>query len=248
MSEPGKTKYPSKILAWRRIVVKLSGEALMGTQSHGLDQDTLARIAADLKSAAARGVEVAVVVGGGNFFRGIEGADKGIERARADSIGMLATVMNALALEYAIEKQGQTARTLSALPMPALCEAYSRQAALHHLGKGRIVVLAGGTGNPFFTTDTGAALRGAELSCDLIMKATQVDGVYSADPKRDPAATRYEKLTHDEAIAKNLAVMDTAAFALARENRIPIIVFSIKEPGAILAALEGRGKATLVSP
>ena len=248
MSEPGKTKFPSKILAWRRIVVKLSGEALMGTQSHGLDQDTLARIAADLKSAAARGVEVAVVVGGGNFFRGIEGADKGIERARANSIGMLATVMNALALEYAIEKQGQTARTLSALPMPALCEAYSRQAALHHLGKGRIVVLAGGTGNPFFTTDTGAALRGAELSCDLIMKATQVDGVYSADPKRDPAATRYEKLTHDEAIAKNLAVMDTAAFALARENRIPIIVFSIKEPGAILAALEGRGKATLVSP
>jgi uridylate kinase len=248
MSEPGKTKFPSKILAWRRIVVKLSGEALMGTQSHGLDQDTLARIAADLKSAAARGVEVAVVVGGGNFFRGIEGADKGIERARADSIGMLATVMNALALEYAIEKQGQTARTLSALPMPSLCEAYSRQAALHHLGKGRIVVLAGGTGNPFFTTDTGAALRGAELSCDLIMKATQVDGVYSADPKRDPAATRYEKLTHHEAIAKNLAVMDTAAFALARENRIPIIVFSIKEPGAILAALEGRGKATLVSP
>ena len=248
MSEPGKTKFQSKILAWRRIVVKLSGEALMGTQSHGLDQDTLARIAADLKSAAARGVEVAVVVGGGNFFRGIEGADKGIERARADSTGMLATVMNALALEYAIEKQGQTARTLSALPMPALCEAYSRQAALHHLGKGRIVVLAGGTGNPFFTTDTGAALRGAELSCDLIMKATQVDGVYSADPKRDPAATRYEKLTHDEAIAKNLAVMDTAAFALARENRIPIIVFSIKEPGAILAALEGRGKATLVSP
>jgi len=248
MSEPGQTKFQSKILAWRRIVVKLSGEALMGTQSHGLDQDTLARIAGDLKSAAARGVEVAVVVGGGNFFRGIEGADKGIERARADSIGMLATVMNALALEYAIEKQGQTARTLSALPMPALCEAYSRQAALHHLGKGRIVVLAGGTGNPFFTTDTGAALRGAELSCDLIMKATQVDGVYSADPKRDPAATRYEKLTHDEAIAKNLAVMDTAAFALARENRIPIIVFSIKEPGAILAALEGRGKATLVSP
>jgi uridylate kinase len=248
MRDQGKTQFPSQILAWRRIVVKLSGEALMGAQSHGLDQDMLARIAADLKSAAARGVEVAVVVGGGNFFRGIEGADKGIERARADSIGMLATVMNALALEYAIEKQGQTARTLSALPMPALCEAYSRQAALHHLGKGRIVVLAGGTGNPFFTTDTGAALRGAELSCDLIMKATQVDGVYSADPKRDPTATRYDRLTHDEAIAKNLAVMDTAAFALARENRIPIIVFSIREPGAILAALEGRGKATLVSP
>ncbi|QBR71083.1 UMP kinase [Beijerinckiaceae bacterium] len=243
MSERGLPK-----LSWRRIVVKLSGEALMGTQSHGLDPEILSQIAADLKSAARRGVEVAVVVGGGNFFRGIEGADKGIERARADSIGMLATVMNALALEYAIEKQGQTARTLSAVAMPSLCEAYSRQAALHHLGKGRIVVLAGGTGNPFFTTDTGAALRGAELSCDLIMKGTQVDGVYSADPKRDPTAKRYDQLTHDEAIAKNLAVMDTAAFALARENRIPIIVFSIREPGAILAALEGRGKATLVSP
>ena len=248
MTGPGETKFPPKFLAWRRIVVKLSGEALMGARSHGLDQDTLARIAADLKEVAARGVEVAVVVGGGNFFRGIEGADKGIERARADSIGMLATVMNALALEYAIEKQSQAARTLSALPMPALCEAYSRQAALHHLGKGRVVVLAGGTGNPFFTTDTGAALRGAELSCDLIMKATQVDGVYSADPKRDPAATRYDRLTYDEAIARNLAVMDTAAFALARENGIPIIVFSIRQPGAILAALEGRGKATLVSP
>ena len=219
----------------------------MGARSHGLDQETLARIAAELKSVAGRGVEVAVVVGGGNFFRGIEGAEKGIERARADSIGMLATVMNALALEYAIERQGQAARTMSALPMPALCEAYSRQAALRHLGKGRVVVLGGGTGNPFFTTDTGAALRAAELSCDLIMKATQVDGIYSADPKHDPNATRYEHLTHDEAIARNLAVMDTAAFALARENGIPIIVFSIKEEGAILSALEGRGNATLVA-
>ena len=235
-------------LDWRRIVVKLSGEALMGPLSHGLDHGVLTRIAADLKEVAARGVEIAVVVGGGNFFRGIEGADKGIDRARADSIGMLATVMNALALEYAIEKQGQRARTLSALPMPALCEAYSRQAALHHLGKGRIVILGGGTGNPFFTTDTGAALRGAELSCNLIMKATKVDGVYSADPMRDPRAVRYDRLTHDEAISKNLAVMDTAAFALARENGIPIIVFSIKEKGAILSALEGRGNATLVLP
>jgi len=248
MDEQSEKKFSSKARAWRRVVVKLSGEALMGNQRHGLDHATLDRIAADLKNVAAQGIEAAVVVGGGNFFRGIEGADKGIERARADAIGMLATVMNALALEYAIEKQGQAARTLSALAMPALCEAYSRQAALHHLGKGRVVVLAAGTGNPFFTTDTGAALRGAELSCDLIMKATQVDGVYSADPKKDPSATRYEYLTHDEAIGKNLAVMDTAAFALARENKIPIIVFSIKEPGAILAALEGRGKATLVSP
>jgi uridylate kinase len=219
----------------------------MGDGSHGLDAKTLTRIAADLASAAALGVEVAVVVGGGNFFRGIAGADKGIERARADSIGMLATVMNGLALEFAIEKQGRSARALSAIPMPSVCEAYSRQTALHHLGKGRIVVLAGGTGNPFFTTDTGAALRGAELSCDVIMKATQVDGIYSADPKRDAHAVRYDRLTHDEAIAKNLAVMDTAAFALARENKIPIIVFSIKEEGAITSALEGKGKATYVS-
>jgi uridylate kinase len=246
-SRPG-AESESRRSPWRRVVVKLSGEALMGAGSHGLDMGTLTRIAADLSGAAALGVEVAVVVGGGNFFRGIAGADKGIERARADSIGMLATVMNALALEYAIEKQGKSARALSAVPMPSLCEPFSRQAALHHLAKGRIVVLAGGTGNPFFTTDTGAALRGAELSCDLIMKATQVDGVYSADPKRDPSATRYETLTHDEAITKNLAVMDTAAFALARENRIPIIVFSIREAGAICRALRGEGKFSLVSP
>ena len=235
-------------MKWRRVVIKLSGEALMGGGHHGLDASTLERIAVDLVTAARSGTEIAVVVGGGNFFRGIAGAEKGIERARADSIGMLATVMNALALEYAIEKQGHAARALSAVPMPSVCEAYSRQTALHHLGKRRVVVLAGGTGNPFFTTDTGAALRAAELSCDIILKATQVDGVYSADPKRDPTAIRYEQLTHDEAIAGNLAVMDTAAFALARENRIPILVFSIKEAGAICAALEGRGRATLVIP
>jgi uridylate kinase len=233
---------------WRRVVVKLSGEALMGSASHGLDAGTVERIASDLVAASRLGVETAVVVGGGNFFRGIAGAEKGIERARADSIGMLATVMNALALEHAIEKQGQPARALSAVAMPSLCEPYSRQAALHHLAKGRVVVLAGGTGNPFFTTDTGAALRAAELSCDVIMKATQVDGVYSADPKRDPSARRFDLLTHDEAIAKNLAVMDTAAFALARETKIPIIVFSIREPGAICAALLGKGKSTLVVP
>ena len=178
----------------------------------------------------------------------MKGADSGIERARADSIGMLATVMNALALEFAIEKAGKAARALSAVPMPSICEPFSRQAALHHLGKHRIVILAGGTGNPFFTTDTGAVLRGAELSCDAILKATQVDGVYSADPKRFPDATRYDTLTHDEAIAKNLAVMDTAAFALARENRIPIIVFSIQRDGAICDALAGKSTATLVTP
>jgi uridylate kinase len=230
------------------VVLKLSGEALMGPQTHGLHEPTLARISKDLASAAKLGVEIAVVVGGGNFFRGIQGADKGIDRARADSIGMLATVMNGLALEHAIEKEGQSARCLSAVPMPYVCQPYSRQAAINHLGKGRVTVLSGGTGNPFFTTDTGAALRGAELSCDAILKATQVDGVYTADPKKDPTATRYERLTHDEAISQNLAIMDTAAFALARENRIPIIVFSIQEPGAITAALEGRGRSTIVVP
>ena len=235
-------------LKWKRVVVKLSGEALMGAGAHGLEAATLARIARDLASASELGVEIAVVVGGGNFFRGIQGADKGIERARADSIGMLATVMNGLALEQAIEAQGRPARALSAVPMPSLCESYSRRSALHHLAKGRVVIAAGGTGNPFFTTDTGAVLRAAELSANVVLKATQVDGVYTADPKRDPNARRYEVLTHDEAIAKNLAVMDTAAFALARENRIPIIVFSIAREGAIRATLEGRGRATHVVP
>jgi uridylate kinase len=234
--------------AWKRVVVKLSGEVLMGQATHGLDPPTVQRICADLVATARGGTEMAVVVGGGNFFRGIEGADKGIERARADSIGMLATVMTALAMEGAIEGLGHPARALSAVAMPSLCQPYSRQAALNHLAKQRIVILAGGTGNPFFTTDTGAVLRAAELSGDVVMKATKVDGIYSADPKKDPSAIRYDRLTHDQAIAQNLAVMDTAAFALARENRIPIIVFAVHEPGSIEAALSGRGRSTLVVP
>jgi uridylate kinase len=231
-----------------RVVVKLSGEALMGPDAFGLNAETVGRMAADLKAAADLGVQVAVVVGGGNFFRGLQGADKGIERARADSIGMLATVMNALAMEGALEQIGQPARVLSAVAMPSLCQPYSRQAALAHLVKHRVIMLAGGTGNPFFTTDTGAALRACELSCDAVMKATQVDGIYSADPKKDMNATRYERLTHDEAIARNLQVMDTAAFALCRDNGIPIVVFSVNEPGAIAKALLGKGRATYVMP
>ena len=233
---------------FKRVMVKLSGEALMGPDRFGLNAATIERIAADLVSAADQGTEVAVVVGGGNFFRGMQGADKGIERARADSIGMLATVMNALAIEAAIETEGYPARALSAIAMPAVCQPYSRQAALHHLAKGRICILAGGTGNPFFTTDTGAVLRAAELSADVVMKATQVDGVYTADPKLDPTAEWLPRLTHDEAIARNLAIMDTAAFALARENRMSIMVFSIGEAGAISRALDGKGRYTLVSP
>ncbi len=233
---------------FKRVVVKLSGEALTGQGAHGLDGATLARIAKDLALSAGAGTEIAVVVGGGNFFRGVQGAGKGLERARADAIGMLATIMNGLALEQAVEAEGCSARALSAIAMPSLCETYTRAAALRHLAKGRVVICAGGTGNPFFTTDTGAALRAAELGADAILKATQVDGVYTADPKRDPNAKRYETLTHDEAINKNLGVMDTAAFALARENRIPIFVFSIAEQGAIAAALRGAGRGTLVVP
>ena len=230
---------------FKRVVVKLSGEALMGPDTHGLHAPTLSRLAGDLKQAAGLGAQVAVVVGGGNFFRGLEGADKGIERARADSIGMLATVMNALAMEGALEQIGQPARVLSAVAMPSLCQPYSRQAALAHLVKRRVIILAAGTGNPFFTTDTGAALRAAELSCDAVMKATHVDGIYTADPKKDPAATRYERLSHDEAIARKLQVMDTAAFALARDNGIPIVVFSVDEPGAIPSALARPGPGDL---
>jgi uridylate kinase len=239
---------PHRPALFKRVVVKLSGEALTGPEHHGLHAPTVNRIAADLVNAADLGSEIAVVVGGGNFFRGMQGAEKGIERARADSIGMLATVMNALAIEAAIEAEGFPARALSAVPMPSLCQPYSRQAALHHLDKGRICVLAGGTGNPFFTTDTGAVLRAAELSSDVVMKATQVDGVYTADPKKDPKAEWIAQLTHDDAIVRQLAVMDTAAFALARENRIPIMVFSIETPEAITRSLGGAGRFTLVTP
>ncbi len=233
---------------YRRVLVKVSGEALMGKEPFGLDPPTLARIAADLAKVKKLGVAVAVVVGGGNFLRGANFAASGIDRATADQMGMLATVMNALALESALEKAGVPARALSAMRMPSVCEPYSRQRALKHLARGRVVVLAGGTGNPYFTTDTGATLRAAELKCEAVFKATFVDGVYDADPRRYPKAKRFEKLSHDEALARNLKVMDAAAFALAREARLPIIVFSIREKGAIAAAVRGEGRATTVAP
>jgi len=233
---------------YRRVLVKVSGEALMGGEPFGLHPPTLARIAADLAKTRKLGVDVAVVVGGGNFLRGANFAASGIDRATADQMGMLATVMNALALEAALEKAGVPARTLSAVRMPSVCEPYARQRALKHLANGRVVVLAGGTGNPYFTTDTGAALRAAELGCEAVFKATGVDGVYDADPKRNPKAKRFEKLSHDEALARDLKVMDAAAFALAREARLPIIVFSIREKGSIAAAVRGTGRATTVAP
>jgi uridylate kinase len=231
---------------YRRVIVKLSGEALAGAEGFGVHQPVVDRIAADLVAAAALGIDIGVVVGGGNIFRGIEVSARGVSRPTGDTLGMLATVMNCLVLEAAIERQGKAARTLSALAMPEVCETYTRERALDLLAGKRIVLLAAGTGNPFFTTDTSAVLRAAELGCEAVLKATNVDGVYGADPKKDPKAKRYDRLSHQEAIDRELKVMDSTAFTLARENRMPIIVFSIREPGAIAAVLCGEGRATRV--
>jgi uridylate kinase len=218
----------------------------MGSESFGIHQPTLERIAADLIAGQRLGVAMGVVVGGGNIVRGVKISQTGIPRVTGDMMGILATVMNALALESVLEKAGIAARTMSALAMPEICEIYERPRALRHLAKGRMLLLAAGTGNPFFTTDTTAVLRAAELGAEAVLKATDVDGVYSADPKKDKAARRYERLTHQEAIERNLKVMDTTAFALAQENRMPIIVFSIREKGAITAVLRGDGRSTVV--
>jgi uridylate kinase len=234
---------------FKRILVKLSGEALVAPDGYWLETGVLAALADDIARAAAAGYEIALVIGGGNIIRGARMSSAGwIDRPTADAMGMLATVMNSLALETALNAAGVDARTMSAVSMPTICETYARQPALHHLDKGQIVVLAGGTGNPFFTTDTSAVLRAAELRCDAVLKATQVDGVYSADPKRDPNAVRYERLTHDEAIARDLKVMDTAAFALARESRLPIIVGSVHAPSSVAGILDGSAPSTLVAP
>lgn len=237
------------MIVGKRVLVKLSGEALIAADGYWLNPQTLTTLATDLKQAVDAGFEIAVVIGGGNVIRGAKvGAAGWIDRATADAMGMLATVMNSIALESALENAGAPARTMSAVSMPSICETYARQPALHHLAKGRVVVLGGGTGNPFFTTDTAAVLRAIELNCDAVLKATQVDGVYSADPKKDPTATRFDVITHDEAIQRDLKVMDTAAFALARENRLPIIVGSAHGAGAITAILKGEAPATRVTP
>ena len=232
---------------YRRVVVKISGEFLAGGQSFGIDQATLDRVAADLIAARKLGIEVGVVIGGGNIFRGVEVSSRGVSRPTGDTMGMLATVMNCLALEAALEHHGQSARTLSALAMPQVCESFTRGAANRYLAEGRIVLLAGGTGNPFFTTDTTAVLRAAEIGAQAVLKATNVDGVYSADPKRDPSATRFERLTHSQALEGGYKVMDATAFALARETSLPIIVFSIVGPGSIGAILSGSGYGTMVA-
>jgi uridylate kinase len=232
--------------SFRRVIVKLSGEALSGPEPFGIHRPTIEAFASDLIAAHALGVTLGVVVGGGNVLRGVEISEQGMSRPTGDAMGMLATVMNGLGLEAALERAGAPARAMSALAMPQVCETYERQRALRHLDDKRIVVFAGGTGNPFFTTDTTAVLRAGEIDAQAVLKATNVDGVYSADPKQDPKAKRYERLTHEEAISRDLKVMDATAFALARENRIPIIVFSIRERGAIEAVLRGKGRSTIV--
>lgn len=231
---------------FKRVLLKASGEALMGEQGFGIDVAVVDRIAADIAEVRGMGVEVGVVVGGGNIFRGVAVASKGGDRVTGDHMGMLATVINALALATSLRKLGIDTEVLSAISMPEICQSFSQRAALHHLEKGRVVIFAGGTGNPFFTTDSAAALRAAEMGAEAILKGTQVDGIYSADPKKNPDATRYDNITHDEVLNKGLAVMDVAAVALARENRIPIVVFSIHEKGAFARIMVGEGRATIV--
>ncbi|MBR2119645.1 MAG: UMP kinase [Pseudomonadota bacterium] len=233
--------------SYRRVVIKVSGEYLAGDQSFGIHQPTIDRIASDIIKARELGIEIAVVVGGGNIFRGVEVSSRGVSRTTGDTMGMLATVMNCLALESALERKGQSARTLCAFVMPQISELFTRAAAHRYLAEGRIVLLAGGTGNPYFTTDTTAVLRASEIGAQAVLKATNVDGVYSADPKKDPSAKRFERLSHSQAVEGGYKVMDATAFALARETSLPIIVFSIAEPGSIGAILSGKGKGTIVS-
>ncbi|MFD1326833.1 UMP kinase [Mycoplana ramosa] len=232
---------------YKRVLLKASGEALMGSQGFGIDVAVADRIAADIAEARALGVEVGVVVGGGNIFRGVAVASKGGDRVTGDHMGMLATVINALALATSLRKLDIDTVVLSAIAMPEICESFSQRRTLHHLAQGRVVIFAGGTGNPFFTTDSAAALRAAEIGAEAIFKGTQVDGIYSADPKKVPEATRYERLTHNEVLERGLAVMDIAAVALARENSIPIVVFSIHEEGGFAQILTGGGRGTIVS-
>jgi len=232
---------------YKRVLLKISGEALMGPGQYGIDNDTVDRIAGEVRDAKDLGAEISLVIGGGNIFRGVSPAGQNMERASADYMGMLATVMNALAMQNALEKMGLYTRVLSAIEMTAICEPYIRRRALRHMEKGRIVIFAAGTGNPFFTTDTGAALRAAEMGCDALLKGTQVDGVYSADPKKDPNAERFEKLTYHEVLMRDLKVMDQAAISLTRDAGIPIVVFPITAEGGVVGALTGEGASTIIS-
>ena len=232
---------------FKRVLLKISGEALMGGGQYGIDVGTVDRIATEISQARQSGVEICLVIGGGNIFRGLSGAAGGMDRSSADYMGMLATVMNALAMQNALERQDIQTRVLSAIPMTTVCEPYIRRRAIRHMEKGRVVIFAAGTGNPFFTTDTAAALRAAEMNCDALMKGTNVDGVYSADPRIDSTATRFDTLSYLDVLSKDLKVMDASAVSLSRENNIPIVVFSIQSNGAFLKVLEDNGNCTIIS-
>jgi uridylate kinase len=232
---------------FKRVLLKISGEALMGDQDYGLDSGMVGRIAEEVKSVHDLGVEICLVIGGGNIFRGIAGAAKGMERATADYMGMLATVINSLAMQSALERVGIVTRVQSAISMQAVCEPYIRRRAIRHMEKGRVVIFAAGTGNPFFTTDTAAALRASEMGCHALLKATKVDGVYSADPKKVANADRYDRLTYLDVLSRDLQVMDASAISLARENRIPIVVFSIHNRGGFADVVQGKGLFTIVT-
>ncbi|GLR26331.1 MULTISPECIES: UMP kinase [Limnobacter] len=232
--------------AYKRVLLKLSGEALMGDDSYGINRATIERMVSEVAEVAALGIELAIVIGGGNIFRGVAPGATGMDRATADYMGMMATVMNALALQDAFRRAGVTARVQSALNIEQVVEPYIRPKAIRYLEEGKVVIFAAGTGNPFFTTDTAAALRGSEIGAEIVLKATKVDGIYSADPNKNPDATRYERISFNEAIAKNLEVMDATAFALCRDQKLPIRVFSINKPGALYRAVTGDNEGTLV--
>jgi uridylate kinase len=240
-SEPAKPLYP-------RVLLKISGEALMGDQGFGLHPPTVQRIAQEVKQVHDLGVEICLVIGGGNIFRGLSGAAHGMERATADYMGMLATVMNALGMQGALEGLGIYTRVISAIPMDQVCEPYIRRRAVRHLEKGRVCIFAAGTGNPYFTTDTAATLRAMEMGCGAIFKGTQVDGIYDCDPKTNPDAVRFDRISYDQVLQRNLKVMDASAIALARDNKLPIVVYSLREPGAFAQVLRGEGKFTIVHP
>lgn len=233
-------------VAYRRVLLKLSGEGLMGDQEFGLDTATIDRMAAEIKAVLGLGVQLSLVIGGGNIFRGVEAASHGLERGTADYMGMLATVINALAVQGILESEGIHTRVLSAIPMSTVCEPYIRRRAIRHMEKGRVVIFAAGTGSPYFTTDTAAALRAVEMGCDALLKGTQVDGVYSADPHKVKDAKRYDRLTYHQVLAQDLRVMDASAIALCRENKIPILVFSLHNPGEFANVVSGKGRFTVI--
>jgi uridylate kinase len=245
MPSPAELQSPQP--KYQRVLLKLSGEALMGGGGYGIDPETVDRIAGEVEQVYSMGVQVALVIGGGNIFRGVAGSANGMDRASADYMGMLATVINALATQDALEKRDVPTRVLSAIPMQSVCEPYIRRRAVRHMEKERVVIFAAGTGNPFFSTDTAAALRAAEMGCDALLKGTQVDGVYSADPREQPDAKRFDRLSYMSVLARDLKVMDASAISLARENGIPILVFSIHNPGAFAQVLGGQGTCTIIA-